>query len=462
MSNLVAARAAMGSTLAFHIIFASLGVGLPVLLCIAEGLGLRKSDPIWYALARRWSQAFSILFIVGAVSGTAISFEMGLLWPRFMGFASSVIGTPFAIEGFAFFVEGVFLGLYLYGWDRLSPRAHWLCSIPVAIGGTASAFFVVTANSWMNAPAGYTAVNGKVTSVDPLAAMFNAYVGSETVHTILSCYQVAAFAVAAIYAVALLRGRRTLYHTRGLLLPMAFGAIVAPIQAYFGDLSAKTVARQQPAKLAAMEGLFHTMMGAPLRILGIADPNTQQTYFSFEIPRLLSWLAFGDLNAKVTGLDAFPRADWPNVTIVHLCFDLMVGTGALMIILPVWFWLLYWRHGRTVPQTRVSRLMLWTAVLTGPLAFIAMEAGWMVTELGRQPWIIQGVMRVSQAVTSVPGAGLTILIVFGLIYLTLTVALITLLLRLAQRPPYQNTESGAASDNADKTGGQSGEIATQA
>ncbi|HEU5346421.1 MAG TPA: cytochrome ubiquinol oxidase subunit I [Ktedonobacterales bacterium] len=432
MSNLLAARVAMASTLAFHIIFAALGVGLPALLCVAEGLGLRSGDTIWYALARRWSQAFGILFIVGAVSGTAISFEMGLLWPRFMGFASAVIGLPFALEGFAFFTEGIFLGLYLYGWDRLSPLAHWLCSIPVALGGTASAFFVVTANAWMNAPAGFTFANGRVTSVDPLAAMFNPATPAETVHMILAAYQVSAFAVAAIYAVALLRGRRTAYHTRGLLLPMAFGAIVAPIQAYIGDLSAKMVAHTQPAKLAAMEGLFQTVAGAPLRILGIADPNTQQTNYGIEIPKLLSWLAYGDPNATVKGLDAFPRADWPNTLLVHLAFDLMVGTGILMIALPVWFWLLYLRHGGAVPRSRISRLMLWCAVLTGPLGFIALEAGWIVTEVGRQPWIIQGVMRVSAAVTPVPGAGLTILLVFLLIYLALTVALISLLLRLAR------------------------------
>ena len=443
MSNLIAARAAMGSTLAFHIIFAALGVGLPVLLTVAEGLGLRNHDAIWYALARRWSQAFSILFIVGAVSGTAISFEMGLLWPRFMGFASAVIGTPFALEGFAFFTEGIFLGLYLYGWDRLSPRAHWLTSIPVAIGGTASAFFVVTANAWMNAPTGYTVTNGHVTNVNPLAAMFNAATPSETLHTILASYQVSAFAVAAIYAVAALRGRRTTYHMRGLLLPMAFGVAVAPAQAFVGDLSAKMVARTQPAKLAAMEGLFQTTVGAPLRILGIANPTTQQTNYSIEIPKLLSWLAFGNLNATVQGLDAFPRADWPNTLLVHLAFDLMVGAGALMIALPVWFWALYLRHGRDITKTRVSRLMLWTAVLTGPLGFIALEAGWIVTEVGRQPWIIQGVMRVNNAVTPVPGAGLTIFLVFLLIYLTLAVALVTLLLRLARQTPLLARQSAA-------------------
>ena len=445
MSNLLAARAAMGSTLAFHMIFSALGVGMPILLCAAEGIGLRTGDTIWYALARRWSQAFSILFVVGAVSGTAISFEFGLLWPRFMGFASGVIGLPFALEGFAFFTEGIFLGLYLYGWDRLSPRAHWLCTLPIAVAGTASAFFVVTANAWMNTPAGFTAVNGKVTSVNPLAAMFNPATPSETVHTILACYQVAAFAVAAIYAIVLLRGHRETYYQRGLLLPMILGTVVAPVQAYIGDLSAKTVAHTQPVKLAAMEGLFRTTVGAPLRILGIADPATQQTYFSIEIPKLLSYLADGRFNAKIQGLDAFPRGDWPNVPVVHLAFDVMVGAGALMILLPIWFWVLYWRHGRTVPH---SRLMLWAAALTGPLAFLALEAGWMVTELGRQPWIIQGVMRTSQGVTPVPGAGLTFFIVFLSIYLVLATTLIWLLLRLSRQvrriPPDQ---SGSARRN---------------
>jgi cytochrome bd ubiquinol oxidase subunit I len=430
MSNIVAARATMGMTLAFHIIFAALGVGLPVLLCAAEGIGLRTGDTVWYALARRWSQAFSILFVVGAVSGTALSFEFGLLWPRFMGFASGVIGLPFALEGFAFFTEGIFLGLYLYGWDRLSARAHWLCTIPIAVAGTASAFTVVTANAWMNAPVGFQASDGKVVSVDPIAAMFNPYTLSETVHTILACYQVSAFAVAAIYAVALLRGHRESYYKRGLLLPMLFGTIVAPVQAFIGDLSARTVAQLQPAKLAAMEGLFHTTTGAPETILGFSNPATQQVYFAIRIPKLLSFLAHGSFNSTVTGLDAFPRADWPNTTIVHSAFDVMVGTGGLMILLPLWFWLLYLRHGRTVPH---SRLMLWTAVLTGPLAFLALEAGWMVTEIGRQPWIIYNVMRTTNGVTLIPGAGFILFVVFVSVYLVLGVTLVVLLLRLSSQ-----------------------------
>jgi cytochrome bd ubiquinol oxidase subunit I len=443
MSNILAARATMGTTLAFHIIFAALGVGMPVLLCAAEGIGLRTRDTVWYALARRWSQAFSILFVVGAVSGTALSFEFGLLWPRFMGFASGVIGLPFALEGFAFFTEGIFLGLYLYGWDRLSARAHWLCTIPIAIAGTASAFTVVTANAWMNSPVGFRTSDGKVVSVDPIAAMFNPYTPSETVHTILACYQVASFAVAAVYAVALLRGHRETYYKRGLLLPMLFGTVVAPVQAFIGDLSARSVAQLQAAKLAAMEGLFHTTAGAPETILGYADPATQQTYFAIRIPKLLSFLAHGSFDATVKGLDAFPRTEWPNTTFVHFAFDVMVGTGGLMILLPLWFWLLYLRHGRTVPH---SRLMLWTAVLTGPLAFLALEAGWMVTEIGRQPWIIQGVMLTSNGVTQIPGAGLVLFVVFVSVYLVLGGTLVGLLLRLSRQvrrvPPQSATPPG--------------------
>lgn len=428
MSNLVAARIQMASSLAFHIVFAALGVGLPILLCVAEGLALRRHDTVWYALARKWGQAFGILFVIGAVSGTILSFELGLLWPRFMVVAGGVFGLPFALEGFAFFLEAIFLGLYLYGWDRLRPRTHWLTTILLAVSGTASAWFVVSANAWMNTPAGFRLVAGRPVDVNPIAAMLNPSTPTETVHTILSCYQVTAFAVASIYAWALLRGNRTRYNRRGLLLGMMLGMIVAPIQALVGDASARLVVDRQPAKLAAMEALFQTTRGAPVRVLGVALPQTQQVPFSIEILHLLSLLAYGDPNATVRGLDAFPRADWPNVTMVHLAFDLMVGAGFLTILLPAAFWLLFWRRGRHVP---LSRWLLWLAVLTGPLTLIAMEAGWMVTEIGRQPWIIYHVMLVRDAVTPAPGVVVS-LVVFTAMYVLLAMTLIWLLLRLAR------------------------------
>jgi cytochrome d ubiquinol oxidase subunit I len=430
VSSELAARAAMGTSLAFHMIFAALGVGLPVLLCLAEGLGLRRREAEWYLLARRWGKAFGILFVIGAVSGTTLSFELGLLWPRFMGFASGVIGLPFVLEGFAFFLEAIFLGLYLYGWDRLSPRAHWLCTIPLVVSGAASAWFVVTANAWMQTPTGYHAVNGKVTSVNPIAAMFNPSTPTQTLHTLLACYQVAGFAVAAIYAWALLRGDNSSYNKRGLKLGMLLGTVVAPVQAVVGDLSAEVVARTQPTKLAAMEALFRTTKDAPLTILGFPNPNTGKTLFAIQIPDLLSLLAYHDPNATVAGLDAFPREYWPPVVAVHLAFDLMVGAGVLMILLPAWFWLLYWRRGHVIPS---GRPLLWAAVVTGVLGFVAMEAGWMVTELGRQPWIIYNVMLVRDGVTPVPGLGLSFF-VFTTIYALLAVALVGLLLRLAREP----------------------------
>jgi cytochrome bd ubiquinol oxidase subunit I len=431
MDNLTAARTAMGVSLAFHIIFAALGVGLPVLLMVAEGLGLRNRDATWYALARRWGKAFGVLFVVGAVSGTTLSFEFGLLWPRFMGFASAVIGLPFALEGFAFFLEAIFLGLYLYGWERLSPRAHWLCTIPLVVSGAASAWFVVTANAWMNTPAGFTAVNGKVTSVDPIAAIFNPSTPTQTIHSLLACYQVTGFAVAAVYAFALLRGRNDAYHRRGLALGVLLGTVIAPIQAIVGDASARHVAEFEPAKLAAMEALFQTTVGAPLRILGIPDPNTGQVHFSIEIPRLLSLLAFGDPNAKVQGLDAFPREYWPDIITAHLAFDTMVGLGILMILVPIWYWTVWYRRGKTTPVA--STWLLRALVALGPLSFLALEAGWIVTERGRQPWIIHNVMLVKDGVTPAPGVGLSLLLFVG-IYVALAVTTALLLRRIGRQP----------------------------
>jgi cytochrome d ubiquinol oxidase subunit I len=431
MDTLTAARTAMGVSLAFHIIFAALGVGLPVLLLVAEGLGLRNRDATWYALARRWSKAFGVLFVVGAVSGTTLSFEFGLLWPRFMGFASAVIGLPFALEGFAFFLEAIFLGLYLYGWECLSPRAHWLCTIPLVVAGAASAWFVVTANAWMNTPAGFTAVNGKVVSVDPIAAIFNPSTPTETIHTLLACYQVTGFAVAAVYAFALLRGRNDTYHRRGLALGVLLGTIIAPIQGVIGDASARHVAQFEPTKLAAMEALFHTTMGAAERPFGIPDPNTGQVHLTIEIPKLLSWLAFGDPNATVQGLDAVPRAYWPDVITTHLAFDTMVGLGILMILVPIWYWVVWYRRGKTTPVA--STWLLRTLVALGPLSFLALEAGWIVTERGRQPWIIHNVMLVKDGVTPAPGVGLSLLLFVG-IYVALAVTTVLLLRRIGRQP----------------------------
>jgi cytochrome d ubiquinol oxidase subunit I len=434
----------MGTSLGFHIVFAALGVGLPVLLMAAEGIGLRRHDQVWVDLARRWAKAFGILFAVGAVSGTVLSFELGLLWPGFMRYAGQIIGMPFSLEGFAFFLEAIFLGLYLYGWERLSPLAHWLCSIPISISGAASAWFVVTANAWMNSPAGFRLDHGVVTDVDPLAAMLNRGTPIETVHVMLSCYLATGFAVAAVYAAGILRGRRGALHRRGLALGLAMGAVAAPLMIVTGDINARWVADNQPAKLAAMEGQFQTEAGAPLRIGGFPDPGSHTTPLAIEIPAGLSFLAYGSTTAVVRGLDSFPAGSTPDPRPVHVGFQVMVGIGFFLLGVAALFLVLLWRRHR-VPT---DRPLLWALVASGFLGFTAIEAGWMVTEIGRQPWIVYGVLRTRDAITPAPGLVLSFVLSTAL-YVGLGLILVVLLLRLAAGT--RRSEREAASDGIGET-----------
>lgn len=451
MSDLLAARSQMGTSLAFHIIFSSLGVGLPLLLCIAEGLALRYKDPDWMLLTRRWAKAAAILFAIGAVSGTILSFELGLLWPTYTKFAGAVVGLPFALEGFAFFLEAIFLGLYLYGWDRLSPRAHWLCSFPIWISGLASAWFIVSVNSWMNTPAGFVIKNGQVVDINPWQAMLNPSTPYETLHMMLACYVASGFAIAAVYAFALLRGKGTPYHWKALRLGLAMGAIAIPLQIISGDANARFLLTAQPAKLAAMEGVFHTTSGAPLKIGGLADPNTGQVRYAFEIPHGLSLLATGDPNATIKGLDAFPRSDWPIVEATHFFFDAMVACAFFALLVGVLFWLFALLKRRSWQQ---SRWLLVCVLLTGPLSFAAIESGWMVTEFGRQPWVIVHFLRTADAVTTAPGLNISFAL-FSLVYLLLSYALIRLLLRLARSPfpPITLPWSGASYEGGPQKAG---------
>lgn len=419
----------MAFTLGFHIVLASLGVGLPVLMLCAEWRFLRTGDEGWKALARRWSKAFAVLFAVGAVSGTVLSFELGLLWPQFMGTFGSVIGLPFTLEAFAFFLEAIFVGIYLYTWDRLPPRAHWWSGFPVAIAGFASAWFVVTANAWMNTPQGFELMDGRVVEADPIAAMLNPATGAQTTHMILAAYMVTGFIVASFYATARLRGRDTLYHRRAMTLGLALGMVLAPVQVLVGDWTAKMVARTQPVKLAAMEGQFRTEAGAPLRIGGLPDEEARITRYAVEIPGGLSWLAYDDTDAVVKGLDDFPPGDTPPVAIVHLAFQLMVAIGIGLVLLGVWAGWSVWRR-RRLPG---SRAFLWALAVSGPLVAVALEAGWVVTEVGRQPWIVQGIMRTADAVTTAPGIR-WLLAATVTIYTILTAGVIAVLRLLARVP----------------------------
>jgi cytochrome d ubiquinol oxidase subunit I len=420
----------MAVSLAFHIIFAVIGIGMPLLMVVAERRYQTTGDQAYLELAKRWAKGTAILFAVGAVSGTILSFELGLLWPGFMEFAGPIIGMPFSLEGFAFFLEAIFLGIYLYGWERISPRAHLLAGVLVAASGALSGIFVVIANAWMNAPTGFTLVNGQPVDLDPVAAMANPAAFTQTLHMTLAAYAATGLAVAGIHAWLLLRQPQSRFHRSALSVALLVGAPAAMLQPLSGDLSARFVARYQPAKLAAMESHFETSRGAPLYIGGWPDVEARETRLGIRIPYALSFLAFGDLHAEVKGLDAIPREDWPNVPFVHLSFQVMVALGTYMALVSLWA---AWHAFRKRDVVRNRRLLKLLALGT-PFGFIAVEAGWMVTEVGRQPWVIQGVLRTADAVTPMPGLVVPFLF-FTLLYLALSAAVVWLLRRQIIQSP---------------------------
>lgn len=399
MSNLLAARAQMAMSLGFHIIFAEIGIAMPAMMVLAEWLGRRTGDPAYRELARRWAKGVAILFAVGAVSGTVLSFELGLLWPRFMQYAGAIIGIPFSLEGFAFFTEAIFLGVYLYGWDRIPARAHQAAGLIVAASGAASAVFVVMVNAWMNAPAGMTIVRGQITQIDAFAGMRSPATLAQVLHMLLAAYAATGLAIAGVHAMLLLRGSRSALHRHALGISLLIGVPAAILQPFAGDFEARVVARTQPVKLAALEGQFATERGAPLRIGGLPDESARRTRFAIEIPHALSLAAYGDPDALVQGLTAFPRENWPPIAPVHLAFQLMVGLGTAMALVSAWCAWVAWRTGEIVSHRRLLRALM----IVGPFGFVATEAGWVVTEVGRQPWVVQGLLRTADAVTPMPG-----------------------------------------------------------
>lgn len=428
MDDLVAARAAMAFSLGFHIVFAAIGMTMPFLMSAAHWQYLRKKDPVYLELTKMWMKGVAILFAVGAVSGTVLSFELGLLWPGFMKHAGAIIGMPFSWEGTAFFLEAVAIGLFLYGWKRMNPWVHWGTGLLVGVSGFLSGIFVVAANGWMNAPAGFDWVDGVAHNVDPVAAMFNRAWLHQSLHMQLAALQAVGLAVAGIHAWLLLRGRAPDLNRKALRIAMVFGATASLLQPFAGHFAGERVAELQPAKLAAMEGHFETRTRAPLTVGGIPDPETRTMQWGVEIPGLLSLLAHRDLDAEVIGLDRFPREDWPPVVITHVAFQVMVGIGSLLALLGLlWFWFVRKGEG--------PRWYLWTLVLCAPLGMVAIEAGWVVTEVGRQPWIIYGILRTKDAVTPVPGMVYHFYL-FLVLYLTLAAATVWLLwrqIRVVQR-----------------------------
>jgi cytochrome d ubiquinol oxidase subunit I len=426
--NLYPARMQMALSLGWHIVFSCFGIAFPLITVFTEWLGHRRGDAALTALAHTWAKAMGVLFAAGAVSGTLLSFEMGILWPGLIERFGEVFGFPFVLEGFAFFIEAIFVGVYLFGWNRLSPRAHMLSALPMIVSGMAGALFVVAANAWMNNPTGFRlGTDGRVIDAHPWAAMFGPSTWPQVVHMLLAAHMVTGFTVASVYAVGMLRGRRDRRHRMGLLIPLTVAAVLTPVQIGVGDWIANTVADNQPAKLAAMEALYRTTAGAPLSVGGLYYDD--DLHYGLEIPNGLSLLIHHDPDGVVPGLEEFPADERPPVNVVHLAYDAMVGIGSALLLLAAVFGWNWWRR-RRIPGTR---WFLRAVAVSGGAAIVAMEAGWTTTEVGRQPWIVYGLMRTADAVSPAPGLFLGFYAVV-VIYLLLTALTVFVLRRLARAP----------------------------
>lgn len=438
MGHLVAARVLMGISLGFHIIYSTIGIGLPLMLMIAEWRSLSTGDERYHQLARRWIRPAGVLFAIGAVSGTILSFELGFLWPRFMAFSGPIIGIAFSMEGFAFFTEAIFLALYIYGAKKLSRGMQFFCTIPLTVASAASAVFVISANAWMNTPAGFTLADRSLADVHPLQAFANPAWAHQAVHGTLAAYVATGVAMAGVSAVALLRGYERDANKLALTLSLVVATVCLPLMLASGDWAARVLAVQQQPKLAAMESLFTTTRGAPLTIGGWPDPASGRVRYGIEVPRMLSFLAFRDFDAEVKGLDAFPPGTTPDPRLVHPFFNLMVGSAFIMMGTAAWFWWSRWRKREVAEE----RWLLWALLFASPFGMIALESGWFVTEFGRQPWVAQGYMRVAEGVTTHTGIGF-VLLIFLLVYVALTAGLLWLLFRPAATGQGMETTSEA-------------------
>jgi cytochrome d ubiquinol oxidase subunit I len=424
MDDFLAARLQMTVSFVFHIVFACIGMTMPWLMFVAELKWIKTGRKVYLDLSKAWARGVAIFFAVGAVSGTVLSFELGLLWPKFMEHAGAIIGMPFSWEGTAFFLEAIALGVFLYGRDRVNKRVHLFSGLLVGIAGVVSGIFVVAANAWMNSPSGFDWVNGQAINIDPVKAMFNKAWFQQALHMTIAAFASTSFAVAGVHAYMLLRYKGNEFHRGAIRIALAFGAVAAILQPISGDISAKNVAKLQPAKLAAMESLFRTSKPAALVIGGIPDEEKEEVKYSIHIPHLLSFLAHGDPNAEVEGLDKTSKENWPPVAIVHFAFQIMVFMGMLMMGAGILFLIFNFKWKENLDKHWWLKLLVWLT----PVGFIAVEAGWIVTEVGRQPWIIYGIMKTKDAVTPMPGVQYPFFLI-TLIYLALTYLVFILMRR---------------------------------
>jgi cytochrome d ubiquinol oxidase subunit I len=426
--HLSEARQMQALSFAVHIPLVCFGVAFPAMVVFTEWLHLRTGNELYRTLAKRWSKVMIALFAVGVVTGTILSFELGLLWPNFMATYGDVFGLAFGLEGFSFFLEAIFIAIYVYGWGRMSPRRHLLCGLPVILAGFTGSLFVLSVNAWMNNPSGFRIEGGRAVDVQPWEALFgNPYLWPELTHMYLAAFIVTGFLVASAYALGWLRGRRGRYERTALVVPLTIATLAAPVQLVAGDWIARTVGEEQPTKLAAFEGLEETTKGAPIHVLGWYDDG--EIRYGIEIPKLLSLLAEHDPNATVRGLDAVAPEDRPPVNVVRIAFQVMVGIGTLLAALSVVHLVTWVRRRRLVD----GRWFWWAVVAAGPLSVVALLAGWVATEVGRQPWVVYGSMRTEEAVTGAGGVpvGYATLVI---VYVALGAAVVWILRRLAGVP----------------------------
>jgi cytochrome d ubiquinol oxidase subunit I len=424
MNDFIAARSQMALSLGFHIVFSCIGMVMPFFMAVAHYYWLKTDQIVYKNVTKAWSKGVAIFFATGAVSGTVLSFELGLLWPGFMKHAGPIFGMPFSLEGTAFFIEAIALGFFLYGWDRFNKWFHWFTGVIVGVSGLASGILVVAANAWMNSPAGFDHVNGQYLNIDPIKAMFNDAWFSQALHMTIAAFVATGFAVAGVHALMILKGQNVLFHTKSFTIAAMFGCVAALLQPLSGDISAKDVAIRQPAKLAAMEAHFHTEKSASLVVGGIPDVENKKVDYAIKLPGFLSFLAHGDFESEVTGLDKIAPENHPPVAITHYAFQIMVGMGMAMMLVSVLYFLALWKQRHWLTSTWLLKLF----VAATPLGFIAVEAGWTVTEVGRQPWIIYGVMRTADAVTPMPGIAYSFYL-FTAVYASLAVIVIFMLYR---------------------------------
>ena len=425
-AGLLPARQQMALSLGWHIVLACFGVAFPAMIFTMHLIGIRRGDRDALLLARKWAKVSAVLFAIGSVSGTVLSFEMGLLWPGLMGTFGDVLGLPFAFEGLAFFIEAIFLGIYLYGWDRMPPKRHLLMVVPMAVTGVVGTFCVIAVNAWMNAPVGFELVDGEVRNIQPWAVLLNPDAFWQFLHMWVAAYMVAGFSIASVYAVGMLRGRQDRPHRLGFTLAFAFASASAVVQPFVGHLLGSRLAETQPAKLAAFELATETESPSPLRLGGLLVDG--EVRWSIDIPHLGSLLARNSFTKPVEGLSSFPVEDHPPVNITHLAFQSMVGIGTLLMVAAVVFWVARWRGHDLMER----RWFLRFAAVTGGLAVVAMEAGWIATEVGRQPWVVYGFMRTHEAAGE--NSGLWWLLgTTALVYALMTAGAIVVLRSMARR-----------------------------